>query len=143
MSRSLRRSSVWKASSKRAGLKTDVFIVHCHSACTDRANWGNEIRLTKKSFDLRKAPFAGGFFPGDYEGLGTDGIDFLPFFSVGIRLQGNDLGVNQPQIVALATVAENTQPPVSLADDDTALFITPRKLGQLLGQAPDLAPAGH
>jgi hypothetical protein len=62
-------------------LKTDVFIVHCHAECNDAANWGNEIRLTDRSFDYRQAPFASGFFTGDYEGLGTDGTDFLPFFS--------------------------------------------------------------
>jgi hypothetical protein len=68
-----------------ADLKTDYFVVHCHpttpTACADRANWGNEIRLTDASFDMRQAPFANGFFTGDYEGLASAGNDFTPFFS--------------------------------------------------------------
>jgi hypothetical protein len=62
-------------------LKTDYFVIHCHSNCTDPGNWGNEIRLTKNSFDMRQAPFARGFFVGDYEGLASDGNDFVTFFS--------------------------------------------------------------
>ncbi|HZB01142.1 MAG TPA: exo-alpha-sialidase, partial [Actinomycetota bacterium] len=68
-----------------ADLKTDYFVVHCHpttpTACADRANWGNEIRLTDASFDMRQAPDARGFFTGDYEGLASAGNDFTPFFS--------------------------------------------------------------
>jgi hypothetical protein len=66
-------------------LRTDYFVVHCHpttpAACTDSAGWGNEIRLTDASFDMRQAPFANGFFTGDYEGLASAGDDFTPFFS--------------------------------------------------------------
>jgi BNR repeat-like domain len=66
-------------------LLTDYFVVHCHpttlTACADRANWGNEIRLTDEPFDMRQAPFANGFFTGDYEGLASAGNDFTPFFS--------------------------------------------------------------
>jgi hypothetical protein len=66
-------------------LLTDYFAVHCHptspTACGDTANWGNEVRLTNTSFDMRQAPFAAGFFTGDYEGLASDGNDFTPFFS--------------------------------------------------------------
>ena len=66
-----------------ADLKTDYFVVHCHpsTGCTNPANWGNEIRLTNASFDMRQAPFARGFFVGDYEGLASDGNDFVAFFS--------------------------------------------------------------
>jgi hypothetical protein len=32
------------------------------------------------SFDLLAAPFAGGFFLGDYEAIAVDGTSFLPFF---------------------------------------------------------------
>ncbi len=68
-----------------ADLKTDYWIVHCHPAatvsCTAAADWGNEIRVTDASFDMRQAPFAGGFFTGDYEGLASAGSDFTPFFS--------------------------------------------------------------
>lgn len=66
-------------------LPTDYFIVHCHpmtgTTCTSPANWRNEKRLTNAPFDMRKAPFARGFFVGDYEGLASDANDFLAFFS--------------------------------------------------------------
>ncbi len=66
-------------------LETDVFAAHCHPAtpttCTDPANWGDETQLTDTSFDMRDAPFAGGFFTGDYEGLASAGDDFTAFFS--------------------------------------------------------------
>ena len=66
-----------------AALLTDYFVIHCHppAGCTNPANWGNEIRLTNTSFDMRQAPFAGGFFVGDYEGLASGGNDFVAFFS--------------------------------------------------------------
>jgi hypothetical protein len=74
-----------------APLLTDYFIVHCHptgaTTCTNAANWtgngnGNaDKRLTNVSFDMRQAPFAGGFFTGDYEGLAAAGNTFTPFFS--------------------------------------------------------------
>ena len=66
-------------------LWTDYFAVHCHPttamACTSAANWNAEVRLTNTSFDMRQAPFAGGFFTGDYEGLASEGNDFTAFFS--------------------------------------------------------------
>ncbi|MGH2619869.1 MAG: sialidase family protein [Anaerolineales bacterium] len=64
-------------------LKTDYFVIHCHpsAGCTNSANWGNEIRLTTTSFNMRQAPFARGFFVGDYEGLASDGNNFVAFFS--------------------------------------------------------------
>jgi hypothetical protein len=67
-------------------LLTDYFVVHCHptsaTACTNPANWVNEIQLTNTSFDMRQAPLTGtGFFTGDYLGLASAGNDFTPFFS--------------------------------------------------------------
>ena len=64
-----------------ASLLTDYFVVHCHSACSSGANWGNEVRLTDSSFDMRQAPNAGGFFTGDYEGLASAASVFLAFFA--------------------------------------------------------------
>jgi hypothetical protein len=64
---------------------TDAWIVHCHAAtedCTSSANWDEEIRTTDTSFDSRQAPVARGFFLGDYQGLGTDGTSFFPFFGI-------------------------------------------------------------
>jgi hypothetical protein len=66
-------------------LLTDYFLVHCHpedpGGCTDSDNWGDEVRVTNTSFDMRLAPFALGFFTGDYEGLSSIGDSFTPFFS--------------------------------------------------------------
>jgi len=74
-------------------LWTDYFIVHCHPgptvSCTQPEHWGDEIRLTNVSFDMRKAPFAVGFFTGDYEGLSAADGDFMPFFS---QTHGSDPG---------------------------------------------------
>jgi hypothetical protein len=67
-------------------LPTDYFLVHCHPAnpgsCTDRGNWDDdEVQVTDSSFDMRLAPFALGFFTGDYEGLSSIDDVFTPFFS--------------------------------------------------------------
>ncbi|MGH3117593.1 MAG: sialidase family protein [Gaiellales bacterium] len=65
-------------------LATDYFVVHCHpdeADCTDPVGWEEEVQLTDVSFDMRKAPFARGFFVGDYVGLASVGNDFTAFFS--------------------------------------------------------------
>jgi hypothetical protein len=58
-------------------LPTDYFIVHSHDG---GVTWGDEEQVTTSSFDMKTAPFAGGFFVGDYEGLATTGNRFLPLF---------------------------------------------------------------
>jgi hypothetical protein len=66
-------------------LLTDAFAIHCHAAsvdCSDPATWGDEVQLTDESFDMRQAPFANGFFVGDYVGLDTDGTSQFPFWSM-------------------------------------------------------------
>jgi hypothetical protein len=68
------------------GELVDQFAVHCHPGsedCTDPASWadaGDEVRVTATSFDILEAPEAGGLFLGDYEGLASDGVDFLSVF---------------------------------------------------------------
>ena len=68
-----------------ADLKADYYVTHCHpttpATCADPAGWSDAIRVTSTSFDMRQAPFALGYFVGDYAGLGTDGTDFLAFFA--------------------------------------------------------------
>lgn len=59
-------------------LETDYWFVHCHSNCTDPENWA-ETHIAGP-FDMRGAPFARGYFVGDYEGLASAGNVFLPFF---------------------------------------------------------------
>lgn len=61
-----------------AGVPTDHWLAHCHSACTNPANW-SETHIAG-SFDIETAPVARGFFLGDYEGLTTIGNNFAPFF---------------------------------------------------------------
>ncbi len=58
-------------------LWTDYFVVRSHDG---GATWGNEERVTPASFDMKTAPYAGGFFVGDYEGLATTGSTFVPLF---------------------------------------------------------------
>ncbi len=75
-------------------LATDQWAAHCHAAsndCSQPESWGDETRVTPVSFDMRQAPFARGYFTGDYEGLSfapTDGDDigslsdiFVSYFS--------------------------------------------------------------
>jgi hypothetical protein len=75
----------FRANDAAADLKTDYFVVHCHPSptvsCTRSEDWGDEVRVTAAPFDMRQAPFAGGFFTGDYEGLDSAGSVFTPFFS--------------------------------------------------------------
>jgi hypothetical protein len=64
-----------------ASLDTDYFAVHCHSSCANPASWaGNEEQITTSSFDIRRAPYARGYFVGDYMGLANAGNDFLAVF---------------------------------------------------------------
>jgi hypothetical protein len=63
-------------------LETDYFAVSCESAsesCASSASWEEE-QITEASFDIRKAPFARGYFLGDYLGLDNDGVDFTSMF---------------------------------------------------------------
>jgi hypothetical protein len=67
------------------GVPTDYWLVQCHPSGsvspTDPANWGEELRLTARSFDMEKAwaPFLA-YFMGDYEGLAAVGNDFVAVF---------------------------------------------------------------
>ena len=80
--RSASRTTTSATTRQSGSLPTDYFVVHCHATAPHARppNWGNEVRLTDQPFDMLNAPFAGGFFTGDYEGLAATG-DFLAFFS--------------------------------------------------------------
>lgn len=68
----------FRNNTRDAGLPTDYWLVHCHSTCTNPANWSeNHIA---GSFDMETAPLARGFFIGDYEGMSNVGRSFLLFF---------------------------------------------------------------
>ncbi|GLZ35117.1 hypothetical protein Lesp02_73040 [Lentzea sp. NBRC 105346] len=59
-------------------LDTDVWVLRSSNG---GASWSEE-RVTPSSFDMRQAPFARGFFVGDYEGLAATGETFKPFFTM-------------------------------------------------------------
>ncbi len=64
---------------------TDQWAVTCRPKakrdCSDPKDW-NELRLTQESFDIIKAPNAGGLFLGDYDGLAAVRNSFIAAFSV-------------------------------------------------------------
>ena len=64
------------AAGNTATLPTDYWL----TTSTDHgASFGNETHIAG-SFDMLNAPFAGGFFVGDYESLASIGTTFEPFF---------------------------------------------------------------
>jgi len=65
-----------------ASLDTTYFAVHCHPAsedCANPASWNEETQIGSP-FNIRTAPFARGYFLGDYMGLDSAGNDFTPVF---------------------------------------------------------------
>ncbi len=71
-----------------AALSTDYWIVHHHPGDPfDSAHFSDENRLTPVSFNMRTAPYARGYFVGDYEGLDNFGNTFTPFF---VQATGTD-----------------------------------------------------
>jgi hypothetical protein len=77
-----------------SGLLTDAWAVFANphdrrnapGGLANPVNWGHEVRLTPRSFDLEKAPQSTnanpGYFLGDYQGLTAVGDRFVAFFSV-------------------------------------------------------------
>jgi hypothetical protein len=63
-----------------AGDTTTLPTDYWFTASFDKGkSFGDETHVAG-SFDMLKAPNAGGFFVGDYEALGVNGAAFLPFF---------------------------------------------------------------
>jgi hypothetical protein len=69
------------------GLPTDYWLVRCSSSCTTSSNW-TESHVAGP-FDEEQAPFAGGYFLGDYEGMVTRGNVFGSFFVQAVTLAGD------------------------------------------------------
>jgi hypothetical protein len=67
------------------GAATDAWAVFGNAegsgGLTNPANWGNELRLTRTSFNILNAPRSEGWFLGDYQGLAAAGSNFDAFFS--------------------------------------------------------------
>lgn len=64
------------------GTDADHWFLHCHAGCASAANWEEEH--VDGPFDARQAPFARGYFLGDYVGLDHAGDTFTPFFTQGV-----------------------------------------------------------
>ena len=65
-----------------ATLLTAHWAVHCHAStdnCSSAANWSDQARISDP-FDIRTAPYARGYFLGDYMGLANAGTDVLSLF---------------------------------------------------------------
>jgi hypothetical protein len=68
------------------GLPTDYWLVRCQPSssrpATDPVNWGNEVRLTDRSFNMEACgTILGFYYPGDYFGVATIGSDFVSAFA--------------------------------------------------------------
>ena len=53
------------------GILADHWLAYCRSACTASGSW-QEVHIAGP-FDMQRAPYARGFFIGDYMGLAGDG----------------------------------------------------------------------
>jgi hypothetical protein len=73
------------------GELTDYWAVFCRANCDSATSWGNELRLTERSFDMRNAPVAGGRFLGDYMGLERAGDAVYPVFGIATARNRTDL----------------------------------------------------
>jgi hypothetical protein len=62
-----------------ATLPTDVWLTHCHTSCSNPANW-TETQVAGP-FNYKNAPNAGGFFLGDYVGLSATPDAFAALFT--------------------------------------------------------------
>lgn len=83
-----------------ATLPTDYWLVRSRDG---GATW-RESRVSRP-FDLAKAPFAGGLFVGDYEGLASIGPVFVPFFVKTTDGPGLDNRTDAYSHLALAGIA--------------------------------------
>jgi hypothetical protein len=70
---------------KNQGELTDYWAVTCSADCAQGASWGEELRLTNRSFDMLDAPIARGHFLGDYMGLVVAGDVAHPVFGIAER----------------------------------------------------------
>jgi nucleoside-diphosphate-sugar epimerase len=66
----------------RSPAKTDALRALGARSGDRGATFSARERITARTFDMRSAPFAGGFFMGDYEGLDSAGRTFKPVFGV-------------------------------------------------------------
>ncbi|WP_200840469.1 sialidase family protein [Geminicoccus flavidas] len=76
------------------GERTDYWAVFCDPRaddCRRASSWGDERRLTERSFNMLDAPVAGGRFLGDYMGLERAGGAVHPVFGIATDRNRTDL----------------------------------------------------
>jgi hypothetical protein len=96
------------------------------------ATFSARERVTATSFDMRSAPFAGGFFVGDYEGLDSAGRTFKPVF--GVANTGNQ--ANPTDMLATTVRPPFSGMPAAEVLSRVGAADTRRTPGRLRGRAP-------
>jgi hypothetical protein len=81
-----------------AGIATSVWLATCRDDCTSAANW--QETAVAGPFDLARAPYARGFFVGDYLGIAATADGFRVFFIS--TLPGGALGASVGLVAAVA-----------------------------------------
>jgi hypothetical protein len=87
----------------------DDWAIICNASqldCRKPANWGVELRLTNRSFDILKAPEAGGFFLGDYMGLVAARANVFPAFGIVDGKQKTSIFTRKIRLGGTITAAE-------------------------------------
>ena len=76
---------------------TDHWALICRTGrdCSRRTSWGEEQRLTDRSFDALLSPDAGGLFLGDYTGLAARGSRVWSAFAIEVAQDRTDIFVRR------------------------------------------------
>ena len=90
---------------------TDYWAVFCDPVrenCRQPASWGDEVRLTNRSFNMLDAPIAGGYFLGDYMGLVAANNVVHPVFGEAVQPDVTNLYTRRVNVGEGSAVAEAT-----------------------------------
>ena len=93
------------------GEATDYWAVFCdlgQKNCRQSASWGDETRLTDRSFNMLDAPIAGGYFLGDYMGLVAASNVVHPVFGEAVRPDVTNLYTRRLNVAGGPLLAEAT-----------------------------------
>ena len=101
-------------SAATAALETDLWFLR---STNGGASWSEE-RVTPASFDMRSAPFAGGFFVGDYLGLAATGTTFKPFWSQSLPSGTDTFGTSVHAPFPAPTIIPDPAEGAGVADAD-------------------------
>jgi hypothetical protein len=95
-------------------LETDLWFLR---STNGGASWSEE-RVTPTSFDMLSAPFARGFFVGDYEGLAATGTAFKPFWSQSLPGATDTYGTTVHAPFAPPTIIPDPNEAAGVSDAD-------------------------